>query len=63
MKDYTQDFVELIRRAATVLPADMEDSLHKAKDREEKGSAAESAFDTLIKNVEMARDINAIVGQ
>ncbi len=63
MKDYTQDFVELIRRAATDLPADMENSLHEARDREAKGSAAESAFDTLIKNVEMAREKSTPVCQ
>ncbi len=53
--DLTDAFVELIRRAATQLPADMENALKKAKDREEPGSAAEGAFETILNNVEMAR--------
>lgn len=55
MHDLTNAFVELIRRAATQLPADMERALHKAKEKEELGSAAEGALDTILKNVEMAR--------
>jgi fumarate hydratase class I len=54
--ELTDAFVELIRRAATVLPADMEQALEKARDREESGSAAESAFDTILRNVSMARE-------
>src|SRR5690606_28421080 len=34
---------------------DMEQALQKARSREEPGSAAESAFDTILRNVEMAR--------
>lgn len=55
MVDLTDAFVELIRRAATQLPADMEHALRKAKEKEEAGSAAEGALDTILKNVEMAR--------
>ncbi len=55
MQDLTDAFVELIRRAATRLPADMERALRKAKEKEETGSAAEGALDTIIQNVEMAR--------
>ncbi len=51
----TDAFVELIRRAATELPADMENALSKAKDREDPGSAAEGAFNTILLNVDMAR--------
>jgi fumarate hydratase class I len=47
--------VELIRRAATDLPADMEQALTKAKGEEESGSAAEGALDTILLNVQMAR--------
>lgn len=54
--DLTDDFVELIRRAATVLPADMEQGLQRAKSQEEPGSAAESALETILLNVEMARE-------
>ncbi|GIV81444.1 MAG: hypothetical protein KatS3mg051_0798 [Anaerolineae bacterium] len=55
MQDLTEAFVELIRRAATQLPADMERALRKARDEEEPGSAAQGALDTILKNVEMAR--------
>lgn len=55
MQDLTNAFVELIRRAATQLPADMEKALRQAKTKEDAGSAAEGALDTIIRNVEMAR--------
>ncbi|MEP0761110.1 MAG: fumarate hydratase [Chloroflexota bacterium] len=55
MQDLTDAFVELIRRAATLLPADMERALRKAREDEEPGSAAEGALDTILKNVEMSR--------
>lgn len=53
--DLKDALVELVRRAATDLPADMEKALAEAKGREEPGSAAEGALDTILKNVEMAR--------
>jgi fumarate hydratase class I len=53
--DLTNDFVELVRRAATVLPTDMEEALTRAKGEEAPGSAAEGALETILKNVEMAR--------
>ncbi len=52
----TDHFVELIRRAATILPADMQQSLAKAKKNEAPGSAAEGALDTILQNVDMARE-------
>lgn len=55
MQDLTDAFVELIRRAATQLPADMEQALREARTREEPGSAAEGALGTILNNVEMAR--------
>jgi fumarate hydratase class I len=55
MQDLTDAFVELIRRAATQLPADMEKALRDAKQKEDPGSAAEGALDTIIQNVELAR--------
>lgn len=53
--DLKDALVELVRRAATDLPADMEKALAEAKGREEPGSAAEGALDTILRNVEMAR--------
>lgn len=55
MIDLTDAFVELIRRAATQLPADMQRALSEAKAREDPGSAAEGALDTILQNVELAR--------
>ncbi len=46
--------LELIRRASTVLPADVRAALKEAQDREEKGSAAEQAMEAILQNVEMA---------
>lgn len=53
--DLTAAFAELVRRAATILPADMEQALTSAKAEEEQGSAAEGALDTILLNVNMAR--------
>lgn len=52
--DLTDQFVELIRRAATQLPQDMRQGLRKAKGSEEPGSAAEGALDTILLNVDIA---------
>ena len=53
--DLTEAFLELVRRAATDLPKDMEQALGEAKGKEEPGSAAEGALDTILRNVDMAR--------
>jgi len=53
--DLTDSLVELVRRTATDLPADMEKALAEAKETEEAGSAAEGALDTILNNVALAR--------
>jgi len=55
MQDLTDAFVELIRRASTLLPADVAHALHQARDNEAPGSAAQGALDTILENVEMSR--------
>lgn len=55
MEDLTNQFLELVRLAATDLAPDIEKSLREAAEREEPGSAARGAMDTIIQNVEMAR--------
>jgi fumarate hydratase class I len=55
MTDLTDHFVELIRRAATDLPPDVEQALVDAKQQEEPGSAAESALEMILRNVALAR--------
>ncbi len=50
-----ESFVELIRRASTDLPADVEATLRAAMEREESGSAAAGALGTVLENVALAR--------
>ncbi|RMF43077.1 MAG: fumarate hydratase [Anaerolineae bacterium] len=55
MQDYTPQFLELVRLAATSLPPDVEAALRKSLEEEEEGSAARGALETILRNVEMAR--------
>jgi fumarate hydratase class I len=50
-----EPFVELIRRASTDLPADVEAALRAAQNQEEPGSAAVDALATILENVALAR--------
>ncbi|MDY7076086.1 MAG: fumarate hydratase, partial [Chloroflexota bacterium] len=50
-----ESFIELIRRASTDLPADVEAALRAAQAREEPGSAAAGALGTVLENVALAR--------
>lgn len=47
--------LELLRRAATDLPPDIEKALKEAHDREGEGTPARAVFKTILKNVELAR--------
>ncbi|MBO9367279.1 MAG: fumarate hydratase [Chloroflexi bacterium] len=55
MRDLTNEILELIRRASTDLPADVEKRLREAVEREDPGSAARNALETILKNVELSR--------
>jgi len=55
MKDYTNEILELIRRTSTNLPADVEERLKAAVEKEEPGSAARGALETIMKNIELSR--------
>jgi fumarate hydratase class I len=55
MENLIESFVELIRRASTHLPQDVELALREARDRETSGSAAEGALNTVLENVAIAR--------
>ncbi len=48
-------FLELVRRTATDLPADVEQALRSAREQEAAGSAARSAIETILENVALAR--------
>ena len=50
-----ESILELLRRAATDLPPDVEAAIRKARDNEDEGTPARNVFDTIIENVEMAR--------
>ncbi len=54
--DLVDEVLELVRRAATVLPEDMVQALERGRAQEEPGSAAEQALATILKNVAMARE-------
>ncbi len=53
--DLTEAILELVRLAATDLPPDVEQALRQAMEREEPGSAARGALETILKNIELAR--------
>jgi fumarate hydratase class I len=55
MENMTKSFIELVRRASTDLPADVEATLRAAQAREEPGSAAAGALETILENVALAR--------
>lgn len=53
--DLTEKILELIRRTSTNLPADVEERLRAAVEKEAPGSAARGALETVLKNVELSR--------
>lgn len=52
---YIENFVELIRRASSELPADVLAALERAATAEASGSLARKALGTILENVELAR--------
>jgi fumarate hydratase class I len=56
MQDLTEHFLELIRLAATSLPPDVESALRASVSNESEDSSARSALETILKNVDMARE-------
>jgi fumarate hydratase class I len=56
MQDLKKHFLELVRLAATDLPADVEAALRNSVGNEAEGSAARGALETILKNVELARE-------
>ncbi|MCS6842726.1 MAG: fumarate hydratase [Caldilineales bacterium] len=63
MQDLTEAIVELIRRTSTDLPADVEQALREAREREAPGSAAQGALDTILLNTEMSRRLSRPICQ
>ena len=56
MRDLTDAFVELIRLTSTDLPPDVEKALMAAFEREDEGSAARDAMDSILRNITLARE-------
>jgi fumarate hydratase class I len=56
MENLVPHFIELIRRAATDLPADVESALRKAREQEDPNSAAQNTLDVILENVRMSRE-------
>ncbi len=56
MRDFTGNFLELIRLSATNLPPDVEQALRKSINDEEPGTAGHGAMETILNNVEIARE-------
>ncbi len=50
-----ESILELIRRAATDLPPDVEQALQKAYEKEEENTPAKNVFATILENVKLAR--------
>lgn len=62
-EEYVESFVELIRRASTELPEDVVVALRQGQSDEESGGLAEKALETILANVEMARERQAPICQ
>jgi len=54
--DLTEQILELVRLTATDLPPDVEKTLQRSRDQEDEGSAARGALNTILENVNMARE-------
>ena len=54
--DLTSEILELVRFTSTNLPPDVEKKLRAAVEQEDPGSAAQSTLNTIVTNVELARD-------
>lgn len=55
MQDLTEKILELVRLTSSDLPPDVEHALRQAVEKEEPGSAARGALETIIKTVELSR--------
>jgi len=55
MQDLTEPILELIRLTSTDLPPDVEAALRQALEQEAPGSAARSALEAILQNVEISR--------
>ena len=61
--NHVETFVELIRRASTQLPPDVQRALEEGRQAESEGSLAERALGTILENVDLARERSAPICQ
>ncbi len=54
--EFTEWIVELVRRASVDLSPDVESAITRARDWEERGSAAENVFDAILENIRISRE-------
>jgi fumarate hydratase class I len=62
-ENYTETFVELIRRASTELPAEVVEALEDGRAAEASDGLASIALGTILNNVELARENSAPICQ
>ena len=62
-RDNLETFVELIRRASTELPADIVEALNNGRNAEGKEDLAGIALNTILENVDLARETSAPICQ
>jgi fumarate hydratase class I len=62
-ESHSETFVELIRRASTELPADVLEALEEGRKVEQADGLASIALDTILNNVELARESSAPICQ
>jgi len=63
MRDLSPELLELIRLTSTELPPDVEAALHDARAREQPGSAALGALDSILENIGLARQKSSPICQ
>jgi fumarate hydratase class I len=61
--NYTETFVELIRRASTELPAEVVAAIEEGRDAEDNQGLASIALGTILNNIELARESSAPICQ
>lgn len=57
--DLRETFTELVRRASTQLPEEVIDAIREGRSKEEEGSLAQKALDTILANIELADESSA----